>query len=56
MVLHSSQFDALVDWYKTVLGAKIAFSDGNLAFLAYDEEHHRNAVLNIPGLQRSLTA
>ena len=52
VVLRSSQFDALVEWYKTVLGASIAFSDGHLAFLRYDEEHHRIAVLNIPGLQR----
>ena len=52
VVLRSSQFDALVGWYQTVLGAKIAFSDGHLAFLHYDEEHHRIAVLNIPGLQR----
>lgn len=52
VVFRTSQFDALVEWYKTVLCAKIAFSDGNLAFLAYDEEHHRIAVLNIPGLQR----
>lgn len=51
VVLRSSQFDALVDWYTTVLGAKTAFSDGHLAFLSYDEEHHRIAVLNIPGLQ-----
>ena len=51
VVLRSSQFDALVAWYTTVLGAKVAFSDGNLAFLQYDEEHHRIAVLNIPGLK-----
>ena len=52
VVLRSSRFDDLVAWYTTVLGAKTAFSDGNLAFLSYDEEHHRIAVLNIPGLQR----
>ncbi len=52
VVLRTSQFSALVDWYQTVLGAKIAFSNGALAFLCYDEEHHRIAVLNIPGLQR----
>ena len=52
VVLRSSQLQALVDWYTTVLGATVAFSDGNLAFLAYDDEHHRIAVLNIPGLQR----
>ena len=52
VVLRSSQLQALVDWYTTVLGATVAFSDGNLAFLSYDEEHHRIAVLNISGLQR----
>ena len=52
VVLRSSQFSTMVDWYKTVLCAKTEFSDGNLAFLSYDEEHHRIAVLNIPGLQR----
>ena len=52
VVLRSSQLPALVDWYTTVLGATVVFSDGNLAFLAYDDEHHRIAVLNIPGLQR----
>jgi catechol 2,3-dioxygenase-like lactoylglutathione lyase family enzyme len=58
VVLRSSQFDALVHWYTTVLGATVAFSDGNLAFLSYDEEHHRIAVLNMPGLapQREGTA
>jgi catechol 2,3-dioxygenase-like lactoylglutathione lyase family enzyme len=50
VVLRTSQFDALVAWYKTVLCAETAFSDGALAFLCYDEEHHRIAVLNIPGL------
>ena len=52
VVLRSAQLGALVDWYATVLCATVAFSDGNLAFLSYDEEHHRIAVLNIPGLQR----
>jgi len=51
VVLRSSQFEAIVNWYTTVLGAKVAFSDGNLAFLYYDEEHHRIAVLNIPDLK-----
>ena len=52
VVLRSSQLGALVSWYKTVLCADTAFNDGNLAFLAYDDEHHRIAVLNIPGLER----
>lgn len=51
VVLRSSRFDELVSWYKTVLCAETAFSDGALAFLSYDDEHHRIAVINIPGLQ-----
>ena len=52
VVLRTSQFQKLVDWYNTVLGMHIAFSDGNLAFMTYDEEHHRIAVLNIPDLAK----
>jgi catechol 2,3-dioxygenase-like lactoylglutathione lyase family enzyme len=52
VVLRTSQFDALVNWYTTVLGAKTAFSNGALAFLSYDEEHHRIAVLSMPDLKR----
>ena len=50
VVMRSSQFDALIEWYKAVLGARVVFSDGALAFLAYDDEHHRIAVINVPGL------
>ncbi len=52
VVLRTSQFDALVAWYTTTLGAHVAFSNGALAFLTYDEEHHRIAVLALPDLQR----
>lgn len=51
VVFRTSKFDQLVSWYQTVLGAEIAFSDGSLAFLNYDEEHHRIAIIHIPGLQ-----
>lgn len=50
VVLRTSQFDALVHWYRTVLCAEIVFSDSALAFLAYDDEHHRIAVIQVPGL------
>ena len=50
VVMRTSQIDALVNWYRTVLCAEIVFSDGSLAFLAYDDEHHRIAVIQVPGL------
>lgn len=50
-VLRTSRFREMIDWYKTVLGAEAAFENDILAFLSYDEEHHRVAFLNMPGLE-----
>lgn len=52
-VLRTSRFEELVDWYQTVLGATPAFKNDLLAFLSYDEEHHRVAILAVPDLQPS---
>lgn len=54
VVLRSSNFDGLVKWYQTVLCSEVVFSDGGLAFLAYDDEHHRIAVINVPKLQEQV--
>ena len=51
VVRRTSRFDELVQWYCTVLGAQVVHADGMLAFLTYDEEHHRIAIANIPGLE-----
>jgi len=50
VVRRTSRFEELVRWYCTVLGAEVVHSDGTLAFLTYDEEHHRIAIADIPGL------
>lgn len=49
-VIRTSQYEKLVAFYKTVLNATAAFESDALAFLSYDDEHHRVAILNIPGL------
>ncbi len=36
----------LRDWYCTVLEASVAFENEMLAFLTYDDEHHRLAIIN----------
>jgi catechol-2,3-dioxygenase len=41
----------MVHWYQIVLGAEVVHSDGILAFLTYDDEHHRIAIAGIPGLE-----
>jgi catechol 2,3-dioxygenase-like lactoylglutathione lyase family enzyme len=50
VVLRTSRFDELMHWYQTVLCAEVVFSDGAIAFLGYDDEHHRIALIQVPGL------
>ncbi|WP_374413751.1 VOC family protein [Novosphingobium colocasiae] len=50
-VLRTSRFQEMIDWYKAVLGAEPAFQNEILAFLSYDEEHHRVAFLHMPDLK-----
>ncbi len=49
-VLRTKQFKPMVDWYMTVLEAEVVSSNSFLAFLTYDDEHHRIAIAAIPGL------
>ena len=49
-VLRTGQFDRMIEWYRTVLAARVVFRDEHLCFLSYDDEHHRLALINIPGL------
>jgi catechol-2,3-dioxygenase len=48
-VLRTRQFQAMVNWYRTVLEADIQFENDFLAFLTYDDEHHRIAIVARPG-------
>ncbi|MFJ6573679.1 VOC family protein [Streptomyces sp. NPDC091292] len=47
VVLQTNQFPALRDWYCTVLAAHPVFDNGALAFLAYDDEHHRIGLMSL---------
>ena len=49
-VLRTSRMAELMDWYKLVLDAETAFANAEIGFIAYDDEHHRVAFINIPGL------
>jgi catechol-2,3-dioxygenase len=51
VVRRTARFEELVRWYCTVLGAEVVHSDDTLAFLTYDDEHHRIAIARIPGLE-----
>jgi len=49
IVLRTSRIEAMRDWYADVLGAEVVFDGGFLAFLTYDDEHHRIALVSDPG-------
>lgn len=49
-VVRTARYDETIAWYQMVLGARVVFSNPMLSFLTYDDEHHRVAVINIPGL------
>ncbi len=51
VVFRTSKYAELVRWYKLVLNATPAFENEGIAFLAYDDEHHRIALINTPDLQ-----
>ena len=50
LVLKTSRFDALLEFYQLLLGARIVHQAPGMAFLTYDDEHHRLAILERPGL------
>src|ERR1041385_1353812 len=50
-VLRTGQIDKMAEWYRTVLAARIVFRDERLCFLSYDDEHHRLALIQVPGLK-----
>jgi len=50
VVRRTARFDAMVEWYRTALAAEVVHSDGIIAFLTFDDEHHRIAIAAVPGL------
>jgi catechol-2,3-dioxygenase len=48
IVLQTSQYEPMVAFYKAFLGAHATYENGHLAFLTYDEEHHRIAIIHVP--------
>lgn len=51
IVFRTSQKDTLVNWYRTVLEAEVALANPFLTFLTFDDEHHRIAIVGMPGLE-----
>ena len=51
VVYRTHRFAQMVQWYETVFDAKIQYQDPALAFLTYDDEHHRFAFANLDVIQ-----
>jgi catechol-2,3-dioxygenase len=50
VVYATHRYDEMIDWYTDVFEARVQHRDDKLAFVTYDEEHHRFAFLNLgPG-------
>jgi catechol-2,3-dioxygenase len=49
-VLRTTRLKEMVEWYKTVLNVKVLYQNDFIAFTTYDDEHHRIAFVQVPGL------
>lgn len=51
VVYRTRRFQQMLEWYQTVFDAHIQHANPALAFLTYDDEHHRFAFANLSVLQ-----
>jgi catechol-2,3-dioxygenase len=50
VVYSTRRFEEMIDWYQKVFEAKVVYQNPVLAFLTYDDEHHRFAFANLSAL------
>src|SRR6476620_2184909 len=51
VVYRTRRFDEMLRWYQVVFDATVQHRNPALAFLTYDDEHHRFAFVNLGVLQ-----
>jgi catechol-2,3-dioxygenase len=51
VVYRTRRFEQMLKWYQTVFDAKVRHYDLAIAFVTYDDEHHRIAFLNLELIQ-----
>ena len=52
-VLRTANKRTLVAWYCKVLAAHTVFENDYISFVTYDDEHHRVAFIEMPGLKKA---
>jgi catechol-2,3-dioxygenase len=55
VVYRTRRYEEMLRWYQTVFEAKVQHQDPALAFLTYDDEHHRFAIANLSVLEPGST-
>ena len=53
-VVKTARSKDMIAWYRTVFGARVVHEDQKLAFLTWDEESHRLALVKVPAFLRYL--
>lgn len=53
-VVKTARSDEIIAWYGTVFGARVVHQDSKIAFLTWDEESHRLALVKVPRVLRYL--
>lgn len=51
VVLRTRNLQPMIQYYTTFLGAQVIYENDFIAFLSYDDEHHRIALIQAPGTQ-----
>lgn len=51
VVYRTRRFEEMLRWYETVFSARIQYQNPALAFLTFDDEHHRFALVNMSVFQ-----
>ncbi len=56
VVYMTRRFDEMIAWYQDVFEAEVVYQNPALAFLTYDDEHHRFAFANLDVLKPASSA
>lgn len=51
-VVKTARSEQMIAWYRMVFGARVVHEDSRIAFLTWDDEHHRIALIKVPGSLR----
>lgn len=47
VVYRTYRFEQMLEWYVKVFGGKVQYQNPVIAFITYDDEHHRVALINM---------